>query len=225
MLVFLQELKLFSKQNWRIFILLIFALYIVLYTWKGNIIEIIILFLLNFLWNLFIMIMQNNYNLNKNIIWSIYQIFSNIIFISIWIYWIINFWEFQYMFWQITYTLAAIKVFYFYYYKKELFILNEKNFILLNSIIFIFFLLLIKYEIFSILQWVGFSLVTTWLVSIKDKIRYWLNLIWIFFIVIWSLVWVYSSYIIWNINWISLWYLILTSTVFIFYIKLIKKYV
>lgn len=225
MILFFQELKNFSRNNWWVFILLFFALFIVINTWKWDILEIIILFLLNFLWNLFIMIMQSNYLINKNLIWSLYQISANLIFMSIWIYWVIKFWNYQYIFWQLTYSLAALKIFYFYYYKKNLSFLNEKNFILINTMIFIFFLIFIKYELYWIFQWLGFSLVTTWLVSIKDKIRYYLNIIWIFFIVLWSLIWVYSSYIIWNINWISLWYLILCSTVFIFYIKLIKKYV
>ena len=85
----IQELKNFSKGNWWIYLLLAIALTIVYITWKGNLIEIIILFLANFLWNLFIMVMQANYTAKNNKVWAIYHASATLVFTLISIYWLV----------------------------------------------------------------------------------------------------------------------------------------
>ena len=220
----LNELKKFSKENWWIFVLLIIALVIVYITWKWSLLEIFILFLANFLWNVFIMMMQNNYTNWNNKIGSSYYLVSLTIFICIWIYWLIYLWQSQYIVWQIAYTLSWIKAFTYYNFSKNLSLLNEKTFIPLNIILFTIFILYFNYETYSIIQAIWFSLITTWLVSIKDKIRYWLNLIWIWFLTFWSLWWVVVSFNSWSLDWVALWFFCLTWTVLIYYLKLLKKY-
>lgn len=61
-----KEFKDFSRQNWWIYLLLTGALIIVWYTGKGDMVEIVGLFLANILGNLFIMAMQDNYTSKKN---------------------------------------------------------------------------------------------------------------------------------------------------------------
>ncbi len=224
-IMFLNEFKKFSRENWWIFVLLSIALVTVYITWKWNLVEILILFLLNLIANLFIMVMQSNYTAKNNKIWAIYHLSSTFIFLSIWIYWLIYLGQSQYIIWQVTYSLAAIKAFLYYNFNKDLSFLSEKTFIPLNIILFIVFITYFKFEPFHILQAVWFSLITSWLVSIKDDIRYWLNVVWIWALVSWSLWWVIISFNSWVVDWIALWFFILTLTVFIYYLKLIKKYI
>lgn len=223
--ILLNELKNFSKENWWIFILLTISLIIVYITWNWNIIEIFLLFFANFIWNLFIMVMQKNYTENNNKTWSRYQLTSLIIFWSISIYWFIYLSQSQYLVWQIAYILAWIKPFINFNFNKDIKFLSEKTFIPLNIILFIIFVSFFKYQAYSLLQGIWFCLITTWLVSIIDKNRYWLNVVWIWLLTMWSLLWVITSFNAWNLDWIALWYFMLTWTVFIYYIKLIKKYI
>lgn len=228
--MFLKEIKNFSKQNWWIYLLLSIALTIVYITWKWNLIEIIILFLANFLWNLFIMIMQANYSYWNNKIWAIYHLISTLTFTIISLYWLFYLNQYQYIIWQITYILAALKALFFYKLKKELKLINEYSIWLINIILIVLFIIFWKkfwlnINFGSIVMALWFSFVTTWLVSINDKFRYWINFLWIILIIIWAWFGVINWYILWKIDWVSLWYLILTSTTFVFYLKLLKNYI
>lgn len=233
----INELKNFSKWNWWVYALLIIALIIVYITGKWNLIEIIILFLANFLWNLFIMVMQANYTAKNNKIWAIYHVSSVTVFTFLSLYSAIKLWQSQYIIWQFSYILAALKAFSFYNFWKDIKFLNAWSVWVLNVIlisIFIYFAwrqinlwlfnLNFNVELWTILMALWFSFVTSWLVSINDKLRYWLNIIWVLGIVAWSWVLLILSYINWNIDWISLWYFILTSTVLVYYTKLLPKY-
>lgn len=233
----IQELKKFSKENWWIYLLLAIALIIVYVTWKGNLLEIIILFFANFLWNLFIMVMQANYSSKNNKVWAIYHVTATAIFTTISIYWLLALNQSQYIIWQLAYILSAFKAFTFYNFNKDIKIINAASLWILNIALLVFFITFSNKDInlwfttinfsaeyFAIIMWLWFSLVTTWLVSTNDILRYWLNLFWVIWIVLWSGIWLYLSYINWNIDWVALWYFILTSTVLVFYTKLLKKY-
>lgn len=236
--MFLQELKNFSRSNWWVYVLLAIALVIVYITWRWNMLEIFILFLANFLWNLFIMVMQANYTAKNNKIWAIYHVSATSVFTIISIYWLIVLEQSQYIIWQLTYILAALKAFTFYNFNKNIKFINTASVWLINIILFIFFITFawknievawlfninINVELWTILMALWFSFVTSWLVSINDTIRYWLNIVWVLGIVVWSWILLVLSYMSWNIDWISLWYFILTSTVLVYYIKLLPKY-
>lgn len=222
--LFFSKIVDFSKKNWWIYLILAICLVIVYITWNWSLIEIIIMFLANFLWNLFIMIMQDYYSSWNNKYWAINQILWVAIFTSISIYWYIFKSQSQYLLWQIMYILAALNTVSFFVLKKDLKILNEYTFIPINIILLLIFINYIPHENFHILQAIWFSFITTWLVSVKDIVRYWLNIIWIWVLTLWSLLWVVISYNLWNLDWIALWYFLLTWTVFIFYIKLLPSY-
>lgn len=236
--MFLNELKNFSRSNWWVYALLSIALIIVYITWKWNMLEIIILFLANFLWNLFIMVMQANYTSKNNKIWAIYHVSATITFTFISIYGLIKLNQSQYIIWQISYALAALKAFTYYNFEKDIKFINAATIWWLNIILFIFFIsfawkninvlslfnININAELFSIIMAIWFSFVTTGLVSINDKLRYWFSLIWVTGIITWSTIWVFLSYLNSNIDWVALWYMILTLTVLIYYIKLLPKY-
>jgi len=223
--MFWKELEKFSKQNWWVYLMLIIVLLLAYFTWKWNIIEILFLFLLNFSATLFTMIAIWNYSEWKNKIGSIYHISGTSLFIIMSLYWAFFQWYYQYIIFQIAFAIAAIKAFSFYNYKKEIKIFNEINMVIFNTILFIIFIVLFKPELFAIFQALGFAFVTIWLVSIKDKFRYFGNLFWTFFIIIGSIIWVYWSYNNWSIDWISLWYTLLTTTALIYFLKLLPEYI
>ncbi len=222
--LFFTKLKDFSKQNWWIYLLLAICLGIVYITGKWSILEIVIIFLANFLWNLFIMIMQDYYTSWNNKLWAINQVVSVSIFTALSLYWYIFKDQSQYLLWQFMYIAAALNTLLIFVYKKDLKILNEYSFLAVNIILFFVFINYIEHQNFHILQAIWFSLITSWLVSIKDKVRYWLNIVWIFSLTFWSLWGVISSYYLWSLDWIALWYFLLTWTVLIFYIKLLPNY-
>lgn len=234
----LEELKKFSKDNWWIYLLLSIALIIVYITWKGNLLEIIILFIANFLWNLFIMVMQANYTNNNNKVWAVYHVTATLVFTLISLYWLIVLNQSQYLIWQVAYLLSAFKAFTFYNFNKDIKLINAASLWFINILLLVFFISFSNKDInlwfatinfsadyYAIIMWLGFSLVTTWLVSTNDVLRYWFNLFWVIGIVVWSWIWLYISYMAWNIDGVALGYFILTWTVLVFYTKLLKKYI
>ncbi len=234
----INELKNFSRENWWIYLLLTVALIIVYVTWKWNLLEIILLFFGNFLWNLFIMVMQANYSSNNNKIWAIYHVAATCVFWIISIYWLIYLEQSQYIIWQLAYILSALKAITYYNFNKDLKFINAGSLIFFNLLLLIFFIGFSWRDInlwfvdinfvatyYAIIMWIWFSLVTTGLVSTNDTLRYWLNLFWVIWIVSWSWIWLYYSYMDWRIDWLALWYFILTWTVLVFYSKLLKKYI
>lgn len=219
-----KEFVTFSRQNWWIYILITIALGVVWYTGKGNMIEIIGLFLANILWNLFIMAMQDNYTAKNNKIWAIYHVIATLVFAALGFYGLIYLDQSQYILWQISYSFAALKAITFYNFDKEIKILNEYSFIGLNLVIFAVFIQYFEYQNFSILQAVWFSLITTWLVSVKDSVRYWLNVLGITALTSGSAWWTFLSFQQGEPDGIALGFFILTLTVLVYYIKLLKKY-
>lgn len=215
----------FSKQNWWIYFVLVICLGFVYKTWFWSITEIIILFLVIFLGNLFIMIMQDYYTSWNNKYWAINQIISVIIFTLVSIYSYYYKWQYQYLIWQDMYILAAINSVLFFVFKRDLKrYFNEYSFLTINILLLFVFIMYIPHQNSSILQAIGFSLITSWLVSVKDKVRYWLNVFWIALLFSWSLWGAINSYLTWDLNWIDLGYFLLTWTVFIFYLKLLPRY-
>lgn len=221
----ISELKNFSKENWWVFPIFIFALWFVYFTWSWNLIEIILLFLFNFVWNLFIMLMQANYTNKNNTIWALCHLGATATFTSVSLYGFIVLDQSQYILWQICYILTTIKSVSFYKFNKDFKFLNEKLLIFVNILVFAAFLKFMPYELYSILQGLGFSAVTIWLVSTSDKLRYYLSLLWVVWITSGSLIGVINSYISGSIDGIALGYFILTLTVFVFYLKLLPNYI
>lgn len=220
----LTELQKFSKANWWIFPIFLFALCFVYFTGSGNLVEIILIFLFNFIWNLFIMLMQANYSNKNNTVWALCHLGATATFTSVSLYGYFALEQSQYILWQICYILTTIKSVSYYKFNKDYKILNEKLLIVVNIFVFAAFLKFMPYELYSILQGLGFSAVTIWLVSTSDKIRYYMSLLWVIWITSGSLIGVINSYWTWSIDGIALGYFILTLTVFVFYIKLLPSY-
>lgn len=205
---------------------MLFIILIIVYmTGKWDILEILVLFVANFLANMFVMAAIGNYSQSKNIIWSWYHISATTVFTMIWVYWYIDQWIGQYLVFQISFILAVIKAAVYYNFSKELRFLNEYILIAINILLFIIFYKYFSPDIPSIFQALWFIIITTGLISIHDNIRYILSVIWTILLLIWSFLISFLSYKAWNIDWIALWFLLLTSTTFIYYMKLLPSYI
>ena len=225
--MFIKELKNFSRENWWIYLLLIISSIIIYFTWKWNLIEILFLFSLNFLWNLFVMVAMWNYQAKNNKVGSFYHLACTVTFTLMSLYWALFLDQFQYILWQITYLIAAIKAIIYYNLNKDIKIFNAISVWTINIILVWVFLYLFKFDLYSFIQAIWFSFVTTWLVSINDKFRFYMSLMWVFFITTGSFFITWDLYFNnnWEWLWISLWYFLLTLSVFIYHIKLLPKYI
>lgn len=227
-----QELYLFSRENWWIFPIFFLAIWVVDHFEKWNIWELAVLFLLNFLWNVFVMIMQKNYTHNDFQIWSLFHVLLTIIFSGLSIYGLLVNGQSQYLLWQVMYILAATKAFAFYYFHKNISIFRGRTFFFINILLLSIFIYYFEFfnndsiasQYYALIQWAWFALVTTGLVSLNDTFRYYMSYIWASFITIWSLLAVISSYVLWAVDWVAFWYFLLTLAVVIYYTKLLPKY-
>ncbi len=221
----LKEFKKFSRENWWVYLLFFWALWIVAYTWNWNLIEIILLFIANFFANICIMAMQDSFSEKNPKIGTLYQVLGTWIFLILGIYGLIYLGQSQYILWQIAYTLSAIKIYFYFNKNIDLKFINAKILSLLNIIFFIiFYIYFLNWDIGLIIQAIWFWFSSTWFVVLDDKKRYFTILIWTWLIIIGSLFITINSFKDWDLDWIALWYFILSLTVGIYYLKLLKKY-
>ena len=224
--ILLKEFKKFSRENWWVYILFFWAMWIVWYTWNWNLTEIILLFIANFFANICIMAMQDSFSEKKPKIWTSYQVLWTAIFLVLGVYWLIYLKQSQYILWQVAYILSAIKTYFYFNKNIDLKIINAKLLILINIIFLILFYIYFANNSISLLiQAIWFWFSSTWFVILDDKKRYFTILIWTWLIIIGSLFITYNSFNAGNLDWIALWYFILSGTVWIYFLKLLKKYI
>jgi hypothetical protein len=164
--------------------------------------------------------------LKKPKIGTLYQVLGTGIFLLLGLYWFIYLWQSQYILWQIAYILSALKTFFYFNKNKDLKFINAKLLILLNIIfVIVFYLYFAKGSIALLIQAIWFWFSSTGFVILDDKKRYFTILIWTWFIIIGSLFISYNSFINWSLDWLALWYFILAGTVWVYFLKLLKKYI
>lgn len=222
---FLKEIKIFSQDNWWIYIIFIICISIIWYTNTGNIFEISIVFLLHFLWDICMMMMWNYYSNNEKKKWSISQILSFVIFTTIWIYAFIFNGKINYLISQIMFWFTSIKV-----YLEDIKWITYKIFNYKTSII-IWLLTLWLYYYFHLVSTFGQFLQIVWFISFSialilnnEKYKYFWSLLSIFIIMFASGVETYSSFLQSNIVGVDISFTLLPLTVFVFYLKNLKKY-
>lgn len=225
MILLLNEIKKFSRDNWWIYIIFLICISIIYYTNTWNIFEITIIFFLHFLWDIFMMMMWDYYAQNEKKKWWIYQIFSMLVFTIISIYAFIFNWKLNYIISQILFWLSSFKAY-----------LDIKNISqkILNykTIFFVWIIILVIYFYFELINSFGqilqiiWFIFFAWFLSINDeKIKYFWSLFAIFLIFLSSGIETYNSFLISNIKWIDVSYTLLPLTVFVFYLRNIKKYI
>ncbi len=217
----LKEIKIFSKQNWWIYIIFIICLFIIYKTNSWSLLEVGLVFMFHFLWDMFVMMMWDYYakKEDKKALYS--QIWSFLIFGFIWIYaWIID-WKWSYLIPQLLFFWPIIKWFY-----PKFKWLDYKFLTFIWILVFSFYYYLdLIVNIWVFIQILWFIIFPISLILNNEKIRYFWNLVWIFFIFIWSAYLLYLWFLDKKVIWTDVSYTLLPFTVFIFYLKNFKKYI
>ena len=229
----LKELKNFIKNNWWIFIILFICLFFVWKTNYWNIYEVIILFIVQFAWDLCVMIMWDYYSkINwkdkkqdlKYKTFGLYaQTISFIIFGFIWLYAGFYKWTWSYLLPQLLFIRSLIQWY------LELFNIKFKitwKFSLFVWILlfWIYYFLWLITDTWIFIQVLWFIMFPIALILENEKRKYFLSLVWIFFIFLGSLLLLINGFFIHNISWVDVSYTLLPFTVFVFYLKNLKKY-
>lgn len=221
----LLEVQRFSRQNWWIYILLFIALGVVFFTGKGNLLEIIILFFLNLLWNLCTMMMQSLYKDNKLALWSTFLLVANSIFTIVALYGFFGNNEGQYILWQIVFFLSWLKVFLLYNYDYDIKWVSPKYYVVYNSILLYITYFVLGIQGYWFIQAIGFAFITLWFTMTQDSERYFTILVGIIFLSIGNISWIVDNYITGYILGITVSYGLLSLTTFSFYVKLLPTYI
>ena len=218
--ILILEIKKFSKENWWIYIMFFICLFLIYKTDSWSLLEVSIVFAFHFLWDVFVMMMWDYYTKNENKKALKSQIWSFIIFGLIWIYTWITANKWSYLIPQLLFFWPIIK-----WFNPKFKWLDYKFLSLIWIIVFIFYysIWLIS-NIWVFIQILWFILFPIALIIEKERIRYFLSLIWISFIFIWSAFFLYNWFMEKNIIWTDLSYTLLPLTVVIFYLKNLKKY-
>lgn len=218
--ILILEIKKFSKENWWIYIMFFICLFLIYKTDSWSLLEVSIIFAFHFLWDVFVMMMWDYYTKNENKKALKSQIWSFIIFGLIWIYAWITANKWSYLIPQLLFFWPIIK-----WFNPKFKWLDYKFLSLIWIIVFIFYysIWLIS-NIWVFIQILWFILFPIALIIEKERIRYFLSLIWISFIFIWSAFFLYNWFMEKNIIWTDLSYTLLPLTVVIFYLKNLKKY-
>lgn len=214
----------FSRENWWIYIFLWMALGVVIYTGKGDIIEIIFLFFLNILWNICFILMLDSNQKEDFSVWALFFALWNIFFVTLTLYWYIQNNEIQYLLWQASFVLWWIKNIGRYCFNKELYYINHYTLWLLALGVLIYIYQLNTY-FYVFLQSLWFAGVTIGLVLKNDISRFFLMLLGTCFVVGGSSFGIVVNYINGELLWITLSYAILTLTTFLFYMRILPKYI
>lgn len=223
--ILLKEVKNFSQDNWWIYIIFVICISLIWYTNTGNIFEITIVFFLHFLADICMMMMWSYYANGDKKNWSISQILSFVIFTIIWIYAFIFNGKINYLISQIMFWFTSIKV-----YLEDIKWITYKIFNYKTSIIIWLFTLGLYYY-FHLISTFGQALQIVWFISFStalilnnEKYKYFWSLLSIFIIMFASGIETYSSFLQSNIAGVDISFTLLPLTVFVFYLKNLKKY-
>ena len=216
-----REIKLFSRQNWWIYMIFVICLYFIYVTNSGSLLEVSLVFAFHFLWDIFVMMMWDYYAKNdeKNALKS--QIWSFVIFGIIWIYAWLSSWKWSYLVPQLLFFWPIIK----WYFKQVKFISINFMIIIWILVLSLYYLANLITSIWVLIQILWFIVFPISLILKNEKLRYFGNLLWIILIFIGSASLLYSWFINKNITWTDLSYTLLPFTVVMFYLKNLKKYI
>lgn len=224
--IFLKELKTFFRLNFWVFLIFFISLFIIFITNNWSLLEILIVFSFHFLWDLFVMMFSDFYKDKNYKKWSLFQILSTSVFLLIWIYGVFKSNEWQYFIINILFITAWIKSYFLYTKSINLSFINHKSQLILFFIILLFcFYFRLFSSIYWLLQFIWMSIFSIALVETRDNYRYFWSLFWLSFLLIGSVLWIYSNFLSWEILWTTLSYFFLPLSVFIFYIKNLRSYI
>lgn len=218
------QFKVFSQENWWIYILLIISVLVIFFTEKGNIFEVLWIFSVNMTWNLFILSMQDSYKDWNYKIGASFLLLWNLMYFIIALYsWIFN-QEYQYLLWQIWFQLTWIKAVLYYYKWYDIKWISTKTMLFLGLVLLSIVIKYLGLEMYQIIQSIGFAFVILGLVDILDERRFFLIFLGSICINIWSVLGLYNNFVAWNIYWITVSFTILGLITTFYYLKLLPVY-
>lgn len=222
----ISEIKHFLKTEWRVFIMFFICLVFVFTTKTGNILEILIVFLFHFVWDVFMMAMWKCYSNREIRKWSIFQFLWMIIITFIWFYsWFFN-WKWNYVVAQVWFTYSAISNYLLNVKKYKVNFLDWRGLLIIlffTSFFYYYFWFITSFWI--CIQFLGFIFLPLWLILNNDTYRYFVSLLWIFIMTLWSIIILYESYLKWNFVWVDISFTILPLTVLISYLGKVKTFI
>lgn len=223
--LFLKELSSFSKNNWWIYIMFFICISLVYFTNTWNITEIIIIFILHFISDILTIVMWDYYAYWEKKKWAIAQLWAFFIVTLIAIYSFLFNGQINYILSQISFFYSGIKS----YVENVL----NKTFIWLNMyvgvviwifIIFVYYQLWFLTDINSFLQIVSLIGISLSLWVKNEKVKYFWFLFSVLALIIFTWIKTYSWYLNSDIKWTDISFFLLPITVFISFLKNIKKY-
>ena len=220
----LQQFKIFTRENWWIYILLLISVGVVLYTGKGNIYEIIAIFFLNLTGAMCNMLMMSSYKDKKFIEGSIFIVSANVIYTFLSLYAWLHDGDLQYIFWQASFLLTGFKALFFYTYKIDLKYINFYTILLLNTAVMwalVFYVWLWSY---AIIQSLWIALITLWLASLNDIQRYSFILLWNTLVVLGSFSILVTDYLQGSILWVTVAYSLLGLSICTYNYRILPEY-
>lgn len=226
----LSEVKSFSRTNWWIYIIYLISLYAIISTHSGNIQAVILVTILHFIADIFIMMMFSAYARKAFSEGAYFQITSMLIFLSIKIYTGLSGGGWQYVSADLIYALAAIKNYRLDVKKIDIVQVNLISMSILSLVIILAALLLrnLGYIVIftSIAQWVQTTGIFLFAIALSttgnERLRYLLSIIALTAMVAGS-AWETTNSIMHykdqTITGLELSYSLLPLTVLVFYIK------
>lgn len=225
LLKLLLQFQKFSRENWWIYILLLFTLTIVVLTGKGNIIEIVGIFLLNLTGAMCNMLMMSSYKDWKYKEGSTFILIANTLCTCIALYAWLHDGDIQYLFWQMSFILAGTQTFVFYNYAYKIKCINVCSIALLNVIVLYCLVYIVWVGIFALIQSFGLAILTVGLVVKNDIKRYFLIMIGNSCTVIGSLLILLDNYREGNILWVTVAYTLLGLSIAMYNYRILPEYI
>ncbi len=174
----LQQFKIFSHENWWIYVLLMLAVSVVLYTGKWNIYEVIAIFFLNLSGAMCNMLMMSSYKDKRFVEGSIFIVMANVLYTFLSLYAWLHDGDLQYIFWQTSFLLTGFKALFYYMYNINIRVINFVSILILNSIVMFALIFHVWIWFWPIVQSFGIACITLWLSLTHDMKRYFFILIW-----------------------------------------------
>lgn len=219
------QFKVFSKENWWIYLLLAATIGVVMVTWKGNLLEIVILFSINLLGAICNMLMMSSYKNKQFSEGSIFILTANTLYTILSLYAWIHDGDMQYIFWQLSFLLTWIKVFLLYTYNKDISLINFKSIFVLNIWVMSILLFYIGMSVPVLIQSLWIFAITLGLALVNDTNRYFVIVFWNLLVVSGSILLLGENYFDGKIQWVTVAYMLLWLSTFVYYLKLFPLYI
>jgi hypothetical protein len=219
------QFKIFSRENWWIYFLLIISIWVVLFTGKWNIYEVLFILFINILGSLCVLMMQNAYKDGKYMTWAYFLLFGNMFYFFIAFYSALFNAEYQYLLWQLWFQLSWLKIYLLYIWGKTFTFINLQLLWLISVMTLIVAIFFFKLWLYQVIQSFGFAGVILGFWMVDDVHRYFSIFVWNFLITLGAYIWLYINFLSGDIFGVTVSFAILWTSTFLFYLKILPTYI